>query len=165
MINIAPLNQTQQGVAFYALYSAYIDELSQYIRQYGNPYIQPQPWWVEDPYSRVHVAQQDEQLVGFVINGWGSRVDGDTESEILEFYVAPAFRQQGLGRRLAWVGLTQLWGQAGFQVYFDNRRAEHFWHRALTANEMRYTTYPALESNIPVIKYRFLGQKSTSDQP
>lgn len=163
MINIVPLDQAQQGAAFYTLYLTYIDELSQYIRQYGNPYVQPQPWWADDPESIVQVGLDGDQLAGFVITGWGNRVDADTESEILEFYVAPAFRQQGMGRRLAQIGLAQLWGRAGFQVYFDNQRAERFWHRVLTANEVRYTTYPALESNIPVLKYRFLGPKSTKE--
>lgn len=159
-MDIKALNLPHEGERFYATYLAYIDELSNYIRHYGNPYVQPQPWWVNDPDSVVYGGWIAGELAGFVINGWGKRVDADTTSEILEFYVAPAFRGAGVGRQLAQFGLTRLFDQAGFQVYFDNQRAARFWQRVLLANHVTYTTYPAVENNIPVIKYRFAGGKS-----
>lgn len=154
-MQIKKLSVVDEGERFYEVYCDYIAELGDYIRQYGNTYTQPQPWWVNDPDSLVHVAWAGEQIVGFVINGWGRRVDADTTSEILEFYVTPAFRGNAVGRELAALGFAHVFGQAGFQVYFDNQRAERFWNRALAENRMTYTTFPAVENNIPVIKYRF----------
>jgi ribosomal protein S18 acetylase RimI-like enzyme len=156
-MNVQKLSVVKDGERFYAAYRAYIAELSDYLRGYGNISGQPQPWWVNDPDSLVQVAWVDDHLAGFVINGWGRRVDADTTSEILEFYVAPAFRGKGVGRHLAALGLSRLFGQAGFQVYFDNQRAERFWQWVLAEHNVTYTTYPAVENNIPVIKYRFAG--------
>jgi ribosomal protein S18 acetylase RimI-like enzyme len=155
-VDVALLQLDRDGDAFYGLYLAYIGELNSWVRPYGNPYIQPQPWWVDDPDSLVQVAHAEGQLAGFVINGWRSRVDADTDSEILELYVAPAFRRQGLGQRLVQRALAHLNGVAGFQVYLDNEPAQRFWPQALRTSGIRYTTFAAVEHTIPVIKYRFV---------
>lgn len=143
------------GSAFFQLYRDYIVELNQYSRHYGNPFVEPTPWWVDDADAQVHVAKIEGQLAGFVINGWRSRVDPDTESEILECYVAPAARRCGVGRQLAGQGFSLLSGSAGFQVYLDNVPAQKFWTAVLADEAVDYRTFGAVDRNTPVIKYRF----------
>jgi predicted acetyltransferase len=150
------LRVDDDGAAVFQLYRDYISELRQFIQQYGDPCVEPSPWWVADPDSQVHIARVDGRLAGFVINGWRSRVDPDTDSEILEFYIAPAARRCGVGRRLAVRGLSLLSGRAGFQVYFDNAPAQHFWTSVLSAAAVEFRSFAALDRSIPVIKYRFL---------
>jgi ribosomal protein S18 acetylase RimI-like enzyme len=161
-MQLEPLDIKRDGDAFYRLYLAYINELNGLLRIYGNPAVAPQPWWVDDPDSLVQVAHTGGQLAGFVINGWRSRVDKDTDSEILELYVASQFRRQGLGRRLAHLGLDQLSGRAGLQVYLDNTPAQAFWPLILAAAGIAYTILPAIDQNIPVIKFRFFSRPSLS---
>jgi ribosomal protein S18 acetylase RimI-like enzyme len=155
-LQIEPLLVNADGATFFQLYRDYLSELRQFIQQYGNSFVEPSPWWVDDPDSQVHIARVDGLLAGFVINGWRRRVDPDTDSEILECYVAPAARRHGVGRRLAVRGLSLLSGRAGFQVYFDNAPAQHFWTSVLSAAAVEFRSFAALDRSIPVIKYRFL---------
>jgi ribosomal protein S18 acetylase RimI-like enzyme len=155
-IQIDLLHIDADGAAFFQLYRDYLSELSRFIQQYGNPIVEPSPWWVDDRDSQVHVARIEGHVAGFVIIGWRSQVDPDTESEILECYVAPARRRCGVGRRLAAQGLSLLSGRAGFQVYLDNAPAQNFWSSVLAGAGVEHRTFAAIDRNIPVIKYRFL---------
>ncbi|RIK44281.1 MAG: hypothetical protein DCC55_02930 [Chloroflexi bacterium] len=154
-MQIAPFEPARAGKALFQLYTAYINELSAFTRQYGAVWDAPRPWWLGDPDSLVHVARDGQHLAGFVINGWRSRVDPDTDSEILELYVAPPFRRSGCGRQLAHMGISLLSGRAGLQVYLDNTPAQRFWSTVLSGAGIVYRTYGAIDGLAPVVKFRF----------
>jgi ribosomal protein S18 acetylase RimI-like enzyme len=154
-MDITPLDSDRDGDALLSLYAAYTRELERFVEPYRAVMNTPRAWWVGDADALVHLVRVGEQLAGFVINGWRKHVDRDTDSEVLELYVAPAFRRCGCGRQLAQVGISHLTGRAGLQVYLDNGPAQRFWPAVLERRGVTYRTYGALDGLVPVLKYRF----------
>ena len=143
-------------------YSDYMDEIGQFIAHLELAYSAPHWWWETDAdVDAWTLVGRGGRLVGFTIIGHAARVDGDVDSEILEFYVAPSWRGRGCARRLFEHSLTRLRGRAGLQAYSDNEPACAFWRHILGTHDIDFTTRDVYEGRIPVTKFRFNVPRSS----
>lgn len=87
---------------------------------------------INEPGSKVYVAEKDEAVVGFII----LQIDTDDDAPygvLQDILVNPAFRGQGIGHELiekgmAWLrkqGITDFYLESGV----DNHKAHAFFHK------------------------------------
>jgi predicted acetyltransferase len=103
-----------------------IDEMMEpYLSSLGGkgPYPHLDKYW-RDPAHYPFLVRQSGQVVGFALV---DRLDHEPTYELVEFYVADAFKRQGLGREAARLLFNSLVGKWLVAVRSDNSSGQAFW--------------------------------------
>jgi predicted acetyltransferase len=103
-----------------------IDEMMEpYLSSLGGkgPYPHLDRYW-RDPAHYPFLIRQRGQVVGFALV---DQLDHEPTYELVEFYVADAFKRQGLGREAARMLFDSLVGRWLVAVRSDNCSGQAFW--------------------------------------
>jgi predicted acetyltransferase len=89
----------------------------------------PLPLYWSDPARHPFLVKADGQLAGFVL----VKREQETVWDVAEFFIARAYRRQGIGMKVAhqvWKRFPGLWQVRVMQL---NGAGVNFWRRAITA--------------------------------
>jgi predicted acetyltransferase len=144
------------------MFTAYFFDLSQYdpnlvINEYGLPtwlpFGLPGPktlpecaefnWWIRDE-CELYLIQVDGNPAGFtiILTNIDHLAEG-VEVEILDFYIAPKYRRQGVGRLAALAAFETHHGRWQVFQLAKNAPAITFWHQIIA--EYTNSNYESLE--------------------
>ncbi len=85
-------------------------------------------WWIRDS-CQHYLIRADGQPAGFVIIlADKTHLMPDVDYELMDFYVAPKYRRQGIGRKAALAAFELYRGNWQVFQLARNLRAKAFWH-------------------------------------
>lgn len=148
-ITLAPTTDADRHVVT-NMFTAYFYDMSQYdpqliINDHGLPMWAPSGlpgpetheacvrfnWWVRDQ-CELYIIRADGRPAGFVIVAVGlAHLPAGVEFELMDFYIAPKYRRQGVGRQAARAALDLHRGAWVVYQLEANMPARQFWHAVI----------------------------------
>lgn len=115
-------------------------------------------WWTQGDLVIPILARRNEMAVGLALVAKKEAACCGVDGEILEFYVAPPWRGQGVGYEMAKYCLSLIAGLCGFQIDRGNVSARKFWEKVFSKLSIPFQTVEDQVGEVGVIKYRFEHQ-------
>jgi len=131
-IEVVPASSGQQSIIANLL-QLYAHDFSEFhnleLDADGRFEYKPLPLYWSDPTRHPFLVKVDGQLAGFVF----VKRERETVWDVAEFFIARAYRRQGIGMKVAhevWKRFPGLWQVRVMQL---NGAGVNFWQRAITA--------------------------------
>lgn len=113
------------------------------------------PYWWENSIDAVFLPiYQHQNIIGFVIVGYGKFIDSDVKSEVCEIYLHPSHRNSIALKKLLQNADPYLKLPWGFQVLKANIKAKLLFESLLKRYGKSYSKKLSLDGITTVYKYR-----------
>lgn len=113
---------------FKACYINYMNELALIMQEPisvdPDDYID---WLVHFEEANIYMLYKDSVQCGFLITGFGTNCCDGCDLFIMEFYIVPEFRKQGLGTAAMKNFISEHPGRYCLKVHKNNEIAQSFW--------------------------------------